>query len=600
MAEINKKYDVEIEVLTPLSIGAGAEKDWVRGVDFVVKDRNLYKLNLKKIAANGVDLAKLSNFFASKNEKGVLELIDDKLNSVSDFCKPFPTDSKNDIKSFVKNQLSGNPVLTGSSIKGAIRSILLDYLATKSEIEDAKRRSDRERKPFESYIFGSSKDGDEFMRFIKFSDAEFDKTELVNTKIFNLHGNGSWKGGWKDRMSDRQGNSYTNETYSCTGFNTIYESLMPNQKNDATIMLSLSLFDLFERNVKSHIKSGNKRPILANGITKFFSIINNHTKEYLQKEKSFFEKYSTDKTDNIIASIDALLEKIPNDNSYCILKMSAGSGFHSITGDWQFEDYFSGTLDRKRNQNAKPKSRKIAIQGDVFSLMGFVKLRPITEAEKQAKEKERQKKLQRILQEQEEQKQIALEIEKQRAEEQQKKANYAAAIKTAEAYRANNEFEKALIEYEKAAAILPEGKQHETSISDLKTKLELIRKQKEAEAERIKREQEETARRQQKIEGGLIFLDEKYEFGPNEGQYKVKNFPVTKSKIDDWLKKSQNQTIPDEQIEILQRTLSRIYATLIKERDKKLWTDFNSNIWQTVKNWTSDEIATQWFNEICK
>ena len=31
MEGVNKKYNLEIEVLTPLSIGAGAEKDWVRG-----------------------------------------------------------------------------------------------------------------------------------------------------------------------------------------------------------------------------------------------------------------------------------------------------------------------------------------------------------------------------------------------------------------------------------------------------------------------------------------------------------------------------------------------------------------------------------------
>ena len=34
MDVLNKKYDIKIEVLTPLSIGAGAEKDWVCGVDF--------------------------------------------------------------------------------------------------------------------------------------------------------------------------------------------------------------------------------------------------------------------------------------------------------------------------------------------------------------------------------------------------------------------------------------------------------------------------------------------------------------------------------------------------------------------------------------
>ena len=68
--------------------------------------------------------------------------------------------------------------------------------------------------------------------------------------------------------------------------------------------------------------------------------------------------------------------------------MSAGSGFHSITGDWQFEDYSrTGVWDFGRNQGKqKYESRKIAVYGEHFDLMGFVKLTAISEEEK---EKER-------------------------------------------------------------------------------------------------------------------------------------------------------------------------------------------------------------------
>ena len=72
MEGINKKYNIELEILTPLSIGAGAEKDWVRGVDFVVDKGILYKLNLKKMVANGINPNELTSFFATKNDKYTL------------------------------------------------------------------------------------------------------------------------------------------------------------------------------------------------------------------------------------------------------------------------------------------------------------------------------------------------------------------------------------------------------------------------------------------------------------------------------------------------------------------------------------------------
>ena len=79
METINKKYDLKIEVLTPLSIGAGSEKDWVKGVDFVVNKGKIYKLNLKKIVKEGVNIDRMTSFFASKNEQGIINLITETL-----------------------------------------------------------------------------------------------------------------------------------------------------------------------------------------------------------------------------------------------------------------------------------------------------------------------------------------------------------------------------------------------------------------------------------------------------------------------------------------------------------------------------------------
>lgn len=610
MEEINIKHHLEIEVLTPLSIGAGAEKDWVRGIDFVIDQGKLYKLNLKKMVAAGIKPEELSSYFATKNENGLKQKLAGKLEKVCDFIisYPVPDDetSTNDIKSFVKNQLSEKPVLTGSSLKGALRSIILDSIAEKPEIESAIEKSKKERRPFESFIFGSSTEGDEFMRFIKLSDAEFEGTSLVNTKIFNLRSGGSnWQGGWK------HGNSFTNGTFKQIGFNTIYECLMPKQKSTATLMLSAKNYDKFEEEIKRHIKGNEKYPILHNDISFLFGIINKHTKEYLQKERAFFSKYSTDKTDKIVASIDALICQIPVDNSYCILKMSAGSGFHSITGDWQFPDNFTnGKLDRKRanKEDLKvagkvlPKSRKIADWDNHLSLMGFVKLRAMSYKEvKQLEENHKAEMLRNEQERKEKEKVLRIAAEKEaqaQREKEERQRQFNAAIAEIKQLINAEQYELALGKFEGISKSYPNENQYVIDVDDLRNKVEVIILERKLQEESKRQEQERLKAQQEKAEGGLAkLLDEKYEQGPNAGNYKVTSFKVCAQKVTSWMKSAIVSSVPQEQYDALHNTLYRL-ALNPDKKELKAWGDEKGNIWKTVSGWVGPDLASLWYHEI--
>ncbi|MCQ2230549.1 MAG: RAMP superfamily CRISPR-associated protein [Paludibacteraceae bacterium] len=363
MDGINNKYNIEIEVLTPLSIGAGAEKDWARGVDFVVDNGNLYKLNLKKMLAFGFSLDELSACFSNKNEKAIISKLSGRLKQVSDFVLPMPAQSDNDVKSFVKNQLTGKPILVGSSLKGAIRSVLF------SSFRDNENKTEE--------VFGKIKDGSDFMRFVRISDADFENTVLINTKIFNLHKvDGVWEGGWKHAFQNG-----TDSKFQMTGFNTVYECLCVGDKAKTTISLSKTLFDNFNgdqphKEKKQELFSDEEYDPIEN----LFYEINNHTYDYIKKELDFFKCYrQADNSEKIIKSLTSLLNQtndLLEDNQSCILKMSAGAGFHSITGDWQYDDFVNtGVWDSgKNNGKIKYKSRKIAIDNGVYSMMGFVKL----------------------------------------------------------------------------------------------------------------------------------------------------------------------------------------------------------------------------------
>ena len=371
---INQRYNITLQVLTPMSIGAGAEYNWVKGIDYVEKNGKLFRLNLHKMEQAGINLENLTNAFANKDSESLLKYLGNGLDTVTDAVFNMPCNSSNDIKAFLRNQFTGNPIVAGSSLKGAIRSVLFSYLRDKQEKNEE--------------VFGRLNDGTDFMRFIRVTDFEFDKTDLVNTKIYNLQedGNHNWEGGWK------HGAKITNYKYNASGFNTIYECITHPSKAEGSIMLSEKLFNLVskkgaeqpcfnkKKEIFSYIGNDEQGEYETTPIENLFYQINSHTWDYLKKELLFFNNYNQgEHSDRIIDSINHLMnqvnECIENGDS-CILKMAAGTGYHSITGDWKYSDYSdTGYWEKGKDKGKKKyKSRKIAILGNQLYLMGFVKL----------------------------------------------------------------------------------------------------------------------------------------------------------------------------------------------------------------------------------
>lgn len=360
------KHHIELEVVTPLSIGSGNENEWVPGADFVIKDKKVYVLDLQKAVKNGADLNKLTNLFIKTDSTGICNLLGNGLEEASKYIFKAPATTSNPIKSFVRTQLFDKPIITGSSLKGAVRSALFKYLRTTERDNES--------------VFGKMKDGTDFMRFIQISDFEMPSSIIVNSKLFNLRKeDGNWYGGWKHKKEE------TTENYKPDGFNTLYECIEPHQKGFGSINLNTDAFDvLFQRGRNVTITYPNEKvDLIHDNISKLFMVINKATKKYLEKERAFFLNYSADRTGELVDNIDYLLSLIPDNNYCCLMKMSAGVGFHSITGDWQYSDYSNtGIYNEGKNKGKhKYKSRKIAEYEGNLQLMGFVKLREITEAE---------------------------------------------------------------------------------------------------------------------------------------------------------------------------------------------------------------------------
>ncbi len=374
MESVNQKYKVKATVVSPLSIGQGAENDWVKGDDYIERDGWLFHLNLKKMVAAGISIDRLSDLFADGKVSEIADFLGDRLEKVCDFKKQIPAQSDNPVKTFYFNPFTGKYSLAGSSLKGAIRSALFHSFSMKDDVYELKERKNK----INSSVFGLTRDGTDFMRFIRVGDFDFDATELVNTKTFNLQKpESSWVGGWKHSFHS------TNVHFAETGFNTLYECLMPEAVSEGVILISPLLFH-FIRKEQSY--ESQKKDLMdgrdgGNPAMRLFRIINSATKDYLTREIKFFSTYDqAEKSDRILSSLRRYLDvvsAIPEKNpTECLIKMSAGSGFHSITGNWQFPDftrtdvYTFGPNEGKQRY----KSRKIACLGEQLTPMGFLKL----------------------------------------------------------------------------------------------------------------------------------------------------------------------------------------------------------------------------------
>ena len=200
--------DWKIKILTPVHIGGAQEKHWQDGLDFIIKDRKVYFLNQEKMINHwGID--RYSDFLASGKIKELIKNI--KIKDFSDRVEPISGKTE-EIRQHIKNAASGKPIIPGSSLKGALRSVIFKYLIDQSHHSIKGKNA-------ESKIFG--KISEDFMRFIQVGDVEFERTEILNTKILSLNERKNL--GWKNRRKGSEAN--LNEKYFTTG----YECIAPNQ-----------------------------------------------------------------------------------------------------------------------------------------------------------------------------------------------------------------------------------------------------------------------------------------------------------------------------------------------------------------------------------
>ena len=366
-AALNSNFSLTLNILTPVHVGAGAEKNWQRSIDFIEDNGNVYVLQQDRMFQQMSEqlLRNYTHRLEDANFREAEKLLIDNLDLDAVSSPVFKYDGgklPNEIKTVARNGM-GRPFLPGSSIKGAIISAVFHHLHYQAGPAKHNRFINND-------LLGSF--AQSIMRYIRPGDTSELKTDITNVSLFNLYQKGlEWESDYKD------------------GFKISMEHFKPGAKG----LFRLSIADGFgdivhEMGNKTHkplLPKYYDRIIKENPAIYLFKLINDYTHEHLRRERALFEQHKqAPDTDLILREIESLQARTKASDKSCILRMAAGSGFHGITGDWRFKNHLS-TLNQpdqenqtwsQRNRRREPsryKSRKIMANGNEL-LMGFVEM----------------------------------------------------------------------------------------------------------------------------------------------------------------------------------------------------------------------------------
>lgn len=361
---MNKNYEVKIKILSPVHVGAGTEKNWLRGADFVHTNGYIYILNQKLVWLSLDDrqqrryLDYLGTGRFAEVERMIVDDLD--IEEVSDFS--FEYDGKLNSREIKTVMRDGNndAYIPGSSIKGAMLSAIYHFLHGGINPKAYNEQTEKE-------LLGSFDRA--IGRYLRPYDTCTLPTEVNDVDLYNLYRKGlHWEGDFK------------------SGFTIVTETFKPDTEG----VFRLSIADDLAAFVKAQkgetaLPTYYKNVFNDKPLETLFGIINKATNEHIQRELAFFEKYNDQEDiDLVLEQLDNLSKDLKNmGNTTCILQMSFGSGFHGITGDYRFKDH-NTTIDNPDTRNlifdrttrqkepARYKSRRLVFP--YGGIMGFVKL----------------------------------------------------------------------------------------------------------------------------------------------------------------------------------------------------------------------------------
>ncbi|MBL7785184.1 MAG: type III-A CRISPR-associated RAMP protein Csm5 [Chitinophagales bacterium] len=371
--QLNTNQNIQLTVLSPLHIGAGTEKRIVYGIDYFydTNKKRVYIIAPDKLFGalrnKGANLNTYSSMIADNKkrelEKWLFDTLKISLADISAYNYSLNAPPDNEINTFIRSGLN-TPYIPGSSLKGAIRTAIFHYLYQKHEKDNNGNLITKAPFPIykdqaEQYLIGNFDNS--IMRHIKIGDAVCIKQQLALSFVglFNLYPNNNstttdWASDWKN------------------GFSITSETLEPTSTAEFRLSIGQPFIDILSTKFNAKLPQFIHQVIpQKNPLKHLFNIINSYTQTHLEREIAFFKTYDhAEDSDLIIGQLESFLQEIVSNSNknMCILRMAWGSGFHAISGDWQYIDHTDTGF--QKNGKKKYKSRRIAYD----KCMGFVKL----------------------------------------------------------------------------------------------------------------------------------------------------------------------------------------------------------------------------------
>ncbi len=388
---INSSYQLHLKIITPIHVGGQQEKNLQRGIDYLQVDGRFYLVNKATVfnPESGIHPDELADALARGDEHNLARLFQkDKARYLIPLIGT--PGSTGEIKAFIKDGAYGKAYIPGSSIKGAMRSAVAHFFCN----------GFARKNPDQAFI---KKFDESLFRLIKVSDIPVGETRLYRSKVLSLVNVGGRNlVNWKETRKRNVRN------FKTEGFDTSFESPLTGMiLKSFNLLMANNLLNIFPGKINL---SAEAEGLLStsNPISGMFKAINFATSNHLKRELRFFKEYREGaKISSIIKGIENLLNLIDHSDNpdTALLRFGSGSGFHSISGDWQFEDHIAenwknptwgdsrtdmdykkfGVNPRFSQGKLKFKSRRIAFNDSAteFYLMGYILLskQPFTNQE---------------------------------------------------------------------------------------------------------------------------------------------------------------------------------------------------------------------------
>lgn len=360
---LNSHY-FKVTTLAPVHVGSG--RKYMQGLDFIYKEGSLLFLNNDAIwKAFPAKLSAISKNMADGNIRAVEELYDS-LNILSNpknilFKAKFPF-RINEIFQMINDGFN-RPMIPGSSIKGSLRSIILNKLYSENPGRELNEKN----------LVGNIDDS--LFKYLQVTDTTWKSRTVLPVKVFSgdLGGQGNHDSGqWKDAFRGSH-----NIEFRENAFTSGYEVIPENKVSYCRIN--------YPSQEKAHTVQRYDRAVIGMQFFQNYDLVTvarNYMNNYLTKEIAFFNHFENtglldEDGGNVISSyLDWLLEENSNPNCF-LLRVGGGSGYYSVSGDWKHRDHIVTERDfRTRQEKLPAKTRKLSFQsieeGYDFLPLGFL------------------------------------------------------------------------------------------------------------------------------------------------------------------------------------------------------------------------------------